>query len=121
MLRRAAWFYAAWSIKYDIPVRWLSARRLRTLGEIPGKGRGGFTSHAEITKAFGKTNHTDPGPGFITPSGGKPKHVPRGVLLYWTRRYRKQMLAAKAKTRPTPPTTDAQTATRPANQERRKT
>jgi hypothetical protein len=117
MLKRTAWLYAQWSIKYAIPVRWLKAKQLRQLSAIPGWGKGGFTSHAEISKAWGKTNHTDPGPGFETPSGTKQKTVPRDVLMFWTRRYRKRLLKAKPKPKPK---LSAEQSTRPANQERPK-
>jgi len=92
MLQRAAWQYAKWSIKYGVPVRWLTAAQLRKVTAVPGKGKGGFTSHAEISKAWGKTNHSDPGPGFLTASGSPSKTVPRLLLMGYVKKYRKQMI-----------------------------
>jgi N-acetyl-anhydromuramyl-L-alanine amidase AmpD len=43
--------------KYNIPIRWLSPNDLRA-------GRRGITSHANVSAAFRKSNHTDPGPNF---------------------------------------------------------
>lgn len=40
-----------------IPVRWLTADDLRS-------GRRGITGHAEVSKAYRKSDHWDPGPGF---------------------------------------------------------
>ena len=40
-----------------IPVRWLSADDLLV-------GRRGVTGHAEVSKAYGKSDHWDPGPAF---------------------------------------------------------
>lgn len=42
---------------YNIPVTWVTAADLR-------KGARGITSHAEISKAFRLTDHTDPGVNF---------------------------------------------------------
>ena len=104
MLQRAAWQYAKWSIKYDIPIRWLTAKQLKQLTAVPGKGKGGFTSHAEISKAWGKTDHSDPGPGFLTASGSPSKTVPRLLLMGYVKKYRAQMLAPpKPPKKPKPP------------------
>lgn len=46
--------------RHGIPARWLSVADLKA-------GRRGITSHANVSLAFRKSNHTDPGPGF--PSG----------------------------------------------------
>jgi hypothetical protein len=119
MLQRAAWQYAKWSIKYRIPVRWLTAAKLRKLTAIPGKGKGGFTSHAEISKAWGKTDHSDPGPGFLTPSGASTKTVPRILLMSYVKKYRKQMLAPKKPKKSKPPLSIEQ-STIPPNQDRKK-
>lgn len=43
--------------RHRIPVRWLVA------GDLVA-GRRGLTSHAEVSRAFGKSDHWDPGPGF---------------------------------------------------------
>ncbi|MCK9629455.1 MAG: hypothetical protein M0R37_12805 [Bacteroidales bacterium] len=126
MIQRTAWAYAEWSIDYNIPVRWLKAKQLLALGKEPGPGRGGFTSHVEITKAWGQSDHTDPGAGFELPDANK--RVPRIALMSWTRKYRKQMLAPpkpKKKAKPKSKRAyadqlDAQSATIPANQERRR-
>ena len=40
-----------------IPIRWLSA------DDLPA-GRRGITGHAQVSEAFGKSDHWDPGPGF---------------------------------------------------------
>ena len=132
MLQRAAWQYAKWSIKYQIPVRWLTAAQLRKVTAVPGKGNGGFTSHVEISKAWGKTDHSDPGPGFITASGSPSKTVPRILLMSYVKKYRKQMLAPKAKPKPKPPVKpkppakkiapplSMEQSTQPANQDRDK-
>jgi N-acetyl-anhydromuramyl-L-alanine amidase AmpD len=40
-----------------IPIRWLSA------DDRPA-GRRGITGHAQVSEAFGKSDHWDPGPGF---------------------------------------------------------
>jgi hypothetical protein len=40
-----------------IPVRWLSPDDLLA-------GRRGITGHAEVSKAYRKSDHWDPGPGF---------------------------------------------------------
>ena len=40
-----------------IPARWLTADDLRT-------GRHGITGHAEVSTAYRKSDHWDPGPGF---------------------------------------------------------
>ena len=40
-----------------IPIRWLSA------DDLPA-GRRGITGHAQVSEAFGKSGHWDPGPGF---------------------------------------------------------
>lgn len=43
--------------KYDIPKVFLSPADLRA-------GRRGITTHANVSKAFGQSTHTDPGPNF---------------------------------------------------------
>jgi len=127
MLQRAAWQFAEWSIEYDVPVIWLKAKQLRELGVSPGKGKGGITDHGQVTKAFGKTDHTDPGPGFEQPAtevkkGKKVRTVPRRLFMGYVKKYRKQMLAPpkpKKKAKVKPPLSTEQ-ATRPANQDRKK-
>lgn len=44
--------------EHGIAVRFLSA------GDLARGERSGITTHAEVTKAFRKSTHTDPGPGF---------------------------------------------------------
>jgi N-acetyl-anhydromuramyl-L-alanine amidase AmpD len=57
MLRRAAKLCAAKAEEYDIPVRWRLPAELKA-------GEPGFTSHANVSKAFRRSTHWDPGPGF---------------------------------------------------------
>lgn len=120
MLMRAGWKYAEWSIKYDIPARWLTARQLVELTEDPGKGKGGFTSHAEISKAWKRTDHTDPGPGFETASTGRLKAVPRRLFMGYVKKYRRQMLAPPKPKKKAKPKLSSEQSTRPANQDRDK-
>jgi hypothetical protein len=129
MLQRAAWKYAEWSIKYDIPARWLKAKQLKAIpnAENPGRGKGGITSHWEATKAFGKSTHTDPGPGFEKPAtevkkGKKVRTVPRRLFMGYVKKYRKQMLTPpkpKPKKKAKPPLSIEQ-STHPPNQDRKK-
>lgn len=57
LLKRSAGLAALKCIQYNIPVVWLSSADL-----IAGKR--GFTSHVNVTNAFHKSTHTDPGPAF---------------------------------------------------------
>jgi hypothetical protein len=57
MLARSALLSADLAEKYDIPVRWLSVDDLKA-------GRRGFTSHNNVSLAFRRSDHTDPGRGF---------------------------------------------------------
>lgn len=57
MLGLSAQLAARLCQRYGIPVRWLSAADLRA-------GKRGITSHANVTKAFHKSTHWDPGPFF---------------------------------------------------------
>lgn len=57
MLRISAKLSAELVRKYNIPVVWLSPADLQA-------GKRGFTSHNNVSKAFGKSSHWDPGPGF---------------------------------------------------------
>ncbi len=43
--------------KYDIPAVWLTAAQLRA-------GKRGITGHAQVSEAFKRTDHTDPGHSF---------------------------------------------------------
>ena len=57
VLERAAAIVADVCERYEIPVRWVRAAGLR-------QGRRGLTGHAEVSRAFHKSDHWDPGPGF---------------------------------------------------------
>ena len=53
----AAYRTALRCMAHKIPIQFIDADMLK-------KGMHGITTHAEISAAFGQTNHTDPGPGF---------------------------------------------------------
>jgi hypothetical protein len=57
MLRLSAGLVAELLQKYDLPAEFLSPDELRA-------GKRGITTHANVSKAFGQTTHTDPGPDF---------------------------------------------------------
>ncbi|MEU9059005.1 peptidoglycan recognition family protein [Streptomyces sp. NPDC048430] len=57
VIEQAAKVVAGWCEKHDIP-----AKRL-TLAELKA-GKRGIVGHVDISKAYGQTNHTDPGPNF---------------------------------------------------------
>lgn len=57
MLERAAKLAADVAKRYDIPTVFIDAAGLKA-------GKRGFTTHAEVSKAFRKSTHTDPGPDF---------------------------------------------------------
>jgi N-acetyl-anhydromuramyl-L-alanine amidase AmpD len=57
MLTRAAQLVADVCRRRRIPVRWLVA------GDLVA-GRRGITGHSEVSRAFGRSDHWDPGPGF---------------------------------------------------------
>lgn len=57
VLDRAAKLTAEVCARYDIPVR-----RVRAAGLLAG--RHGITGHADVSEAFHKSDHWDPGPGF---------------------------------------------------------
>ena len=57
VLGRAAALVADVCRRRAIPVRWLVA------GDLSA-GRRGITGHAEVSKAYRKSDHWDPGPGF---------------------------------------------------------
>jgi hypothetical protein len=56
-LKNAASIISSWCSTYGIPTQFVDAA-----GLIAGKK--GITTHAEVSKAFKKSNHTDPGSGF---------------------------------------------------------
>lgn len=57
-LKRAAWQVADWSRKYSIPARWLTDDELRR------GNKDGIVTHGQVSRVFGKSDHTDPGSGF---------------------------------------------------------
>jgi len=57
MLRLVAPYLARVAERWQIPIRWLSVDEVRD-------GERGFCGHAEVSKAFGKSTHWDPGDGF---------------------------------------------------------
>jgi N-acetyl-anhydromuramyl-L-alanine amidase AmpD len=57
MLTRSAGLVAELLKKYDLPLAFLSPDDLRA-------GKRGITTHANVSKAWGQTTHTDPGPDF---------------------------------------------------------
>lgn len=56
-LTRAAKLVAAWCRKYDIPVRHLTDVEL-------AHGSKGIVGHADVSRVFRKSDHSDPGTGF---------------------------------------------------------
>lgn len=58
ILERGAQRVAAWCIKWHIPARWLSDAEL-----ADGKTRG-LTTHAQVSRVFKRSDHTDPGKSF---------------------------------------------------------
>lgn len=57
LLEKSAELVANLCSQYDIPAIFIS-------GEDVKNGSSGITTHAEITRAFGKSDHWDPGPNF---------------------------------------------------------
>lgn len=57
MLAQAAAVAAIWAKAYKIPVRSLTRTELKA-------GRKGFTSHADVSAVYKRSDHTDPGTGF---------------------------------------------------------
>lgn len=57
MLQRAADAVREWCDKYDIPKTYISAEQLKS-------GQRGITTHNDVSKAFRRSTHWDPGPGF---------------------------------------------------------
>ena len=57
LLWRSARLLASKCAQYDLPAIWLSPDDLRA-------GRHGITSHLNVTLAFHRSDHTDPGPNF---------------------------------------------------------
>lgn len=57
-LKRAAWQVARWCKEYGIPARWLTDAELKSGNHV------GITTHAQVNRVYGKSDHTDPGAGF---------------------------------------------------------
>jgi N-acetyl-anhydromuramyl-L-alanine amidase AmpD len=57
MLGRSAKLTAGLCKRYKIPVRWMTAKGLQA-------GLRGITGHADVTAAYHRSTHTDPGPNF---------------------------------------------------------
>lgn len=57
LVDRVAALLGALAVKWNVPLSFVDAAGLLA-------GKRGVTSHAEVAKAFHKTDHTDPGPGF---------------------------------------------------------
>lgn len=54
---RAANVVAQWALKFKFPLRWVSVAQLR-------RGVKGLCTHDDVSKAFGRSSHWDPGPNF---------------------------------------------------------
>lgn len=57
MLHRSAELAAEKCVKYGIPIRFVNAEGLKA-------GHRGITTHAEVSRAYRLSDHTDPGPNF---------------------------------------------------------
>ncbi|MBK3559305.1 N-acetylmuramoyl-L-alanine amidase [Streptomyces sp. MBT56] len=57
VIERAAKVVADWCEKYGIPARRLTVAELKA-------GKKGIVGHVDVSKAYGQTNHYDPGPNF---------------------------------------------------------
>jgi hypothetical protein len=57
LLDRSAELVAQKCTNYDIPATWLTAAQLRA-------GKRGITGHVQVSQAFKRTDHTDPGKSF---------------------------------------------------------
>lgn len=68
-LKRAAWQTARWCKAHNIPARWL------TDAELKRGLKKGITYHAQVSRVFGLSTHTDPG-----------KNFPRGYFMFLVRR-----------------------------------
>ena len=67
-LKRTAWIVAKWCRHYDIPPVWLSDEGLRA-------GKRGMVTHAQVSRVYKRSDHTDPGPNY-----------PRGYFALLVRR-----------------------------------
>lgn len=63
MLQRSARLTSGIASRWDIPIQFVDREALRA-GKESGVPARGFTTHNEVTKAFRKSTHTDPGEGF---------------------------------------------------------
>lgn len=65
MIQNTAQQIKEWHQRYLIPLRFVNAEELRRYEphDIPPDSWG-ITTHAEVSKAWGKTDHWDPGPNF---------------------------------------------------------
>ena len=54
MLNRTARLTAKQCLAFDVPIQWLSVKRLRA-------GERGITTHGNVSRAFGESTHWDPG------------------------------------------------------------
>lgn len=57
MLELSAWLVAKLCWTYRLPIQWLAPDQLI-------RGNAGITGHADVSKAFKKSDHWDPGPNF---------------------------------------------------------
>lgn len=57
-LKFAAWQCARWARRHQIPLRWL------TDAELAAGSTKGFATHAQVSRVFRLSTHTDPGKGF---------------------------------------------------------
>ncbi|GAA3172384.1 hypothetical protein GCM10010486_44730 [Nonomuraea roseoviolacea subsp. carminata] len=57
MLRRAAALVRQVAARWDVPLRRLSVAQVKA-------GKAGICGHVDVSKAFGQTDHSDPGSGF---------------------------------------------------------
>ncbi|MEU9888022.1 hypothetical protein [Sphaerisporangium sp. NPDC051011] len=57
VLANAADVAAAWARRYKLPVRMLTRAELKA-------GKKGFTSHADVSVVYRRSDHSDPGTGF---------------------------------------------------------
>lgn len=57
-LKRSAWVVARWCVLYGIPARWLTDRQLAD------RASEGLCTHAQCSRVFRGSDHTDPGPNF---------------------------------------------------------
>jgi len=67
-LKRAAWIVAKWCRLYKIPPVWLTDEGLRA-------GKRGLVTHAQVSRVYKRSDHTDPGPNY-----------PRGYFALLVRR-----------------------------------